>query len=271
MSSGFWFLASTSARGPRSAAVRSAQYAFAGDGRRALGFARELVQAKIKNQRTLVRRNWRGDPADREAVIEHLKRLADKTAFAEDRAVLLGLEGEAAAAYFRAFPRLFTETASALPAFDFARRTRHPPADPVNACLSLCYALLTRAISTACEIAGLDPWIGLYHVERPGRPALALDLMEPFRPILADSAVLTAVNNGELGPDDFIRSGPGCALKTNARRRLVAAFERRLDQEATHPLFGYQLSMRRMLHVQARLLAKHLKGEIAAYPHYVPR
>jgi CRISPR-associated endonuclease Cas1 len=108
-------------------------------------------------------------------------------------------------------------------------------------------------------------------VERPGRPSLALDMMEPFRPILADSTVLMAVNNGEIGANGFVRSAGGCALTPGGRRALITAWERRLEQELSHPVFSYQVSMRRMLHVQARLLARHLMGEIAAYPHYIPR
>lgn len=184
---------------------------------------------------------------------------------------LLGLEGEAAALYFRALPRLFTEKVADLPAFQFVSRNRRPPADPVNACLSLAYAVLTRTFSAALATVGLDPWKGLYHVERPGRPALALDLIEPFRPLLADSAVLMALNNGELGPTDFLFAAGGCNLKPAARRTLISAYERRLDQETTHPVFGYQVSMRRLIHVQARLLARFLLGEIPAYPHYIPR
>ncbi len=271
MSSGFWFLATTGSRGPRSAVARRAQYEATADAGRALRFARDLVAAKIRNQRTLLRRNWRGDAAEREGLLERLRQLAEKTSQAPDRSALLGTEGEAAALYFQAFPAQFTETARALGTFDYARRSRRPPADPLNACFSLSYALLTRAWATVLEIAGLDPWVGLYHVERPGRPALALDMMEPFRPILADSTVLMAVNNGEIGPDAFIRSAGGCALTPVGRRSLIAGWERRLDQELSHPVFGYQISMRRMLHVQARLLVRHLTGEIAKYPHYIPR
>jgi CRISPR-associated exonuclease Cas4/CRISPR-associated protein Cas1 len=271
MSSGFWFLATTGARGPRSAAARWAQYEAAADPARGLRFARELVAAKIRNQRTLLRRNWRGDAGRREAVMERLRHLAEKTVQAHERGGLLGIEGEAASLYFQAMPNLFTDAAHALGTFDYERRTRRPPADPLNACLSLCYSLLTRALATALEIAGLDPWVGLYHVERPSRPSLALDMMEPFRPILADSAVLMAINNGEIGRGDFVRAGGGCALTPSGRRGLITAWERRLDQELSHPQFGYRLSMRRMLHVQARLLARYLMGELAAYPHYVPR
>lgn len=271
MSSGFWFIATTGARGPRSAHAREGQYAARADAFRRLLFARDLVRAKLRNQRTIMRRNWRGNEAEREHATETLKRLADRATKAAGLPELLGVEGEGAAVYFRALPALFTDRVATLPAFSFERRSRRPPADPVNACLSLCYALLTRTCATALEIAGLDPWAGLYHADRPGRPALALDFMEPLRPILADSTVLTALNNGELAPADFITAGPGCNLTAGGRRTLIRAFERRLDQEASHPTFGYQISMRRMLHVQARLFARHLLGEIDSYPHYCPR
>lgn len=271
MSSGFWFLGSTGGQGPRSASARQAQYALAADPARRLRFAKQLTAAKIRNQRTMLRRNWRGETGERGPVIDRLALLSTRTDRAEDIPTLMGYEGEAAAIYFRALPNLFTATVSALPAFAFERRNRRPPADPVNACLSLAYALLTRTLSNAIATVGLDPWRGLYHVERPGRPALALDLIEPFRPILADSCVLMALNNGELGPDDFITTAGGCNLKPRARKSLIAAYERRLDQEATHPVFGYQLSMRRLIQVQARLFARWLQGEIADYPHYMPR
>lgn len=271
MSSGFWFLGSTGGQGPRSAAIRTAQYEAAGDHRRRLAFARDLVTAKIRNQRTMLRRNWRGPEDERAPLLDRLARIADHAARADNLPALLGGEGEAAALYFRALPQLFTAKVAALPAFQFANRNRRPPADPVNACLSLAYAVLTRTFSAALAIVGLDPWKGLYHAERPGRPALALDLMEPFRPLLADSAVLTALNNGELGPEDFVFAAGGCNLKPSARRTLISAFERRLDQQTTHPVFGYQVSMRRLIQVQARLLARFLLGEIPAYPHYIPR
>ena len=271
MSSGFWFLATTGARGPRSAGARRAQYAAAADPQAALRFARTLVVAKIRNQRTLLRRNWRGQAEAREVAIDRLRRLAERAPHAVDRAQLLGIEGEAASLYFAALPETFTDAARALGTFDWTKRTRRPPADPLNACLSLAYALLARLIATTLEVAGLDPWVGLFHVERPGRPALALDVMEPFRPLLADSTVLMAINNAEVGADDFVTAAGGCALTAAGRRKLIAAWERRLEQEQAHPLFGYQVSMRRMLHVQARLLAKHLAGELAEYPHYVPR
>jgi CRISPR-associated endonuclease Cas1 len=118
---------------------------------------------------------------------------------------------------------------------------------------------------------GLDPYRGFYHAPRYGRPALALDIMEPFRPLVVDSVVLSAINTGEIGTADFVVAATGTSLTQAGRRRFVAAFERRLSQETTHPLFGYQLSLRRLVIVQARLLTRFLLGEMPAYPHYLPR
>lgn len=166
---------------------------------------------------------------------------------------------------------MFGEAARDFPAFAFEKRTRRPPADPVNAMLSLGYALLTRTWLTTLSAVGFDPYLGFYHKPRFGRPALALDLMEPFRPILADSTVVQVVNNGEVKADAFVVAGPAVNLKPHARRAFLAAYERRLDQEVTHPLFGYRVSIRRLLEVQARLLARYLGGEIDEYPHYLVR
>jgi CRISPR-associated endonuclease Cas1 len=137
--------------------------------------------------------------------------------------------------------------------------------------LSLGYSLLTRTWLTTLSAVGFDPYLGFYHRPRFGRPALALDMMEPFRPILADSTVIQAINNGEVKADAFIAAGGAVNLKPHARRAFIAAYERRLEQEATHPIFGYRVSMRRLLEVQARLLARHLMGEIETYPHYLVR
>ncbi len=271
VSSGFWFLGSTGAQGPKSAATRTAQYARAEDAIARMRFARGLIEAKIKNQRTILRRNWRGQTDERDDRLGRLKRLAEAARQAPTPPALLGVEGEAAAIYFRGFPSLLTESARAFPEFGFGARNRRPPADPVNACLSLAYALLARSCAAALSVAGLDPWKGLFHVEKPGRPALALDLMEPLRSIIADSVVLMAINNGELGPNDFVTAARGVNLKFQARRRFIAGYERRLDQEFAHPLFGYQISMRRALHVQARLLARYLRGEIPEPAHITPR
>jgi CRISP-associated protein Cas1 len=271
-SSGGWVLGHTVSTGHRNVAIRIAQSRAAFDERRCLAFARSLVAAKIRNSRVFLRRNFKaGDEAERDATLEALSRLADRAVHMPTEAELLGIEGDAAARYFRLFATMFGEAARDFPEFSFEKRTRRPPADPVNAMLSLGYAMLTRTWLAVLSAVGFDPYLGFYHHPRFGRPALALDMMEPFRPILADSTVILVVNNGEVKADGFVAAGPAVNLKPHARRAFIAAYERRLDQEVTHPLFGYRVSMRRLLEVQARLLARHLAGEIDDYPHYLVR
>ncbi len=271
-----WFRGVAHGIGHRNVEIRTAQYRLSFDPSACLRFARALVAAKITNQRTILRRNWRGLPEARQAALDRLGAARKSTAAAATLAQLLGIEGDAAAVYFRAFAGLLqspgqTPGTGDLAPFRFEARNRRPPTDPINAMLSLAYAMLTRHMTIALASVGLDPYRGFYHAPRYGRPALALDLMEPFRAIIADSVVLSVVNTGELGPEDFLVTGAGTALTQAGRRRFVAAFERRLSQETTHPVFGYQLSMRRLLLVQARLLSRFLLGELPSYPHYLPR
>jgi len=278
-SHGGWFRGVAHGLGHRNIEVRTAQYRASFDDAYCLRFARDLVAAKIVNQRTILRRNWRGEDQDRQTVLERLSAARKAAGGAAGLAELLGLEGDAAAAYFRAFAGLLSPADAAkapaaagdLPPFRFEARNRRPPTDPVNAMLSLAYAMLSRHLTIALASVGLDPYRGFYHAPRYGRPALALDLMEPFRPIIADSVVLSAVNTGEVGPGDFVTAATGTALTQAGRRRFVDAFERRLSQETTHPVFGYRLSMRRLLLVQARLLGRYFLGELPSYPHYLPR
>ena len=274
MSSGGWFLGHTMPLGGRNADLRAAQFRTAFEPAACLRFARTLVNAKLRNQRSLLRRNWKrtegGD--ERDLALGQLKRLSEKALKVNSLDTLLGFEGEGAATYFRQFEAMLSPGRTAgIDAFRFERRNRRPPSDPVNAMLSLAYALLARQITVSLSAVGLDPFRGFYHQPRFGRPALSLDLMEPYRPILADSVVIQAINNGEVQAEDFLYSGGACALKPKGRKSFIAAFERRLDQELTHPVFGYRTSMRRMLEVQARLLGRYLMGEIADYPHYIPR
>ena len=339
---GGWFLGHTMGLGHKNVELREAQYRASFTPAVSLAVARSLVDAKVRNSRTMMRRNWRGDEHERELVLRTLRRLAERTRHARDADTLLGLEGEAASVYFRAFagllrtpaasPATMSATAPAsasaadnsssskragrhghasatvsapaddtppefnsrvaeqdrpatastptagnpagatpLPAFRFDRRNRRPPTDPVNALLSFAYSMLTRTFTVTLSAIGFDVYRGFYHRSRYGRPALALDLMEPFRPIVADSTVLQAINNGEIKPDDFLHGGAGTALKSGGRKRFIAAFERRLAQETTHPIFGYRLTMRRLIEVQGRLFGRYLMGEIKEYPHYLPR
>jgi CRISPR-associated exonuclease Cas4/CRISPR-associated protein Cas1 len=271
-SSGGWVLGHTVSTGHRNVSIRIDQYRAAFDGHRSFAFARSLVAAKIRNSRVFLRRNFKaGDEAERDAALDALARLADRAPHAANESELLGVEGEAAARYFRLFSTMLGEAAREFPAFAFDKRTRRPPADPVNAMLSFAYTLLTRTWLVVLSAVGFDPYLGFYHKPRFGRPALALDMMEPFRPILADSTVIQAINNGEVKADGFVAAGPSVNLKPHARKAFIAAYERRLDQEVTHPQFGYRVSMRRLLEVQARLLARHLSGEVEPYPHYLVR
>lgn len=284
-STGGWFHGLATAGAGRNAQARPAQFRAMFDDARRLRIARRLVEAKIRNQRTLLRRNWRiperraieppsPEEEERHQALLRLKKLYQRIPHITRMDALLGTEGEAAAIYFRHFARLLhppEDSEGAVFTFHFTQRNRRPPRDPVNALLSLAYALLARTMAAVLQVVGLDPWHGFYHASRAGRPALALDLMEPWRPVLADSTVITVINNGEVKPSDFVSNGPACNLKPAGRKRFIAAFERRLDQEATHPLFGYRVSMRRMLEVEARLFARHLEGEIRELPHYLLR
>ncbi|MCS6877678.1 MAG: CRISPR-associated endonuclease Cas1 [Geminicoccaceae bacterium] len=266
---GGWFLGLAQGTGHRNVELRTAQYGASFDEHRCLELARGFVSAKIRNARTILRRNWRGEqPPERElAELAHWVRRAEH---ARNRDELLGIEGNAAAIYFGAFRNLIGEEALAR-GFDFTKRNRRPPADPVNALLSFAYAMLARTFTVTLAMVGFDPWRGFYHRPRYGRPALALDLMESFRPLLADSAVLTAINNGEVQERDFVRAAGACALAPAGRKRFIACFERRLAQEITHPLFGYRVDYRRVLELQARLLGRHLLGELPRYPEFTTR
>jgi CRISPR-associated protein Cas1 len=206
-----------------------------------------------------------------EELLRNLKEDAQHAHRAGSLEELLGIEGIAARRYFQHFANLIKRDDDPSLSFDFMGRNRRPPRDPVNALLSFAYAMLTREWHIALSAVGLDPYRGFFHQPRFGRPALALDMMEPFRPLVADSTVLMAINNGEVRGTDFIRAAGACALSDSGRKRFIAAFERRLGQEVTHPLFGYRLSYRRLFEVQGRLLARHLAGEIPEYPNFVTR
>ena len=191
---------------------------------------------------------------------------------AKDLESLLGIEGAAAGRYFSAFSGLIKSTEDTTTfSFDFTGRNRRPPPDPVNALLSFSYAMLTRTFTQTLAGVGFDPYRGYYHQPRYGRPALALDMMESFRPLLADSAVLTAINNGEVRPSDFIQAGGGVTLNPEGRKRFIAAFERRISQEATHPVFGYRCSYRRIIEIQCRLLGRYLLGDLDHNPDFTVR
>lgn len=261
---GGWFYGMTTAIGSRNIELRQAQFRRAEDPGFRLSMARRIVSAKVRNQRTILRRN---SPTVPDMVLRRLDDLADQAAEATAIDSLLGIEGSAAALYFGHFGTLLRpRDDEAGMAFDFRTRNRRPPRDPVNAMLSLCYALLAKDCGIAAWSVGFDPHLGYYHTAHHGRQSLALDLMEEFRPILADSVVVTAINNGEVRADDFVRAAGAVNLRPGARRSVISAYERRMEQTVTHPVFGYKVSYRRILEVQARLLARHVLGELAEFP-----
>jgi CRISPR-associated protein Cas1 len=234
-----------------------------------VALARRIVAGKIRNSRTMLRRNAREKP---ERVLHSLRDLAAECADAVSIASLLGIEGTAARLYFGSLP-LMLKPRSDLPgeAFSFEGRNRRPPRDAMNCLLSYCYSLLVKDITVATYIVGFDPYLGFYHRPRFGRPALALDLAEEFRPLVADSVAIGVVNNGAVSESDFIVRAGGVALTPGGRRAVLRAYERRLDVEVRHPVFGYRVSYRRLLDVQARLLGAYLLGETSEYSSFETR
>ncbi len=266
LSSGGWFYGMIQGMPHKNVELRCRQFALAADGQMSLGLARSFVQAKIANCRTMLRRNHDGLP---EGVLDGLREDAGRAERATSMETLLGIEGAAAHRYFSCFGGMVRSRD--LGTFDFNGRNRRPPRDPVNALLSFAYSMLARELTVALLGVGFDPYLGFYHQLRHGRPALALDLMEEFRPLIAESVVLTVINNGEIRAGDFIQRMGAVALTPPGRGKFLAAFERRMGHEVTHPIFGYRISYRRVLAVQARLLARYLGGELPAYPAFVTR
>lgn len=262
---GGWLYGRT--RGPSSKNVhlRIAQFAKAADEQVSLRLARRFVGAKIKNARTIIRRHGDGE----EQTLDELTRVHRAVEEASGLPELLGLEGQAAHVYFRAYARILETRAD--PAYAFERRNRRPPRDPTNAMLSFAYGLLTTALTETVDRVGFDAYLGFYHRPRYGRPALALDLMEEFRPIIADSVVLNVLSRGIIRENDFIRTPTSCTLSASGRRRFIQAFERRLEEQIRHPVFGYRVSYRQTFEIQARLLGRHIQGEIDHYPELAVR
>lgn len=231
-----------------------------------LPIAQAMIEGKLRNSRTFLRRNARSDV---KPVLHQIKSLADAVGDSESIESLLGMEGTGARLYFSRFSSMIRD--ASLGAFDFNGRNRRPPRDPINCLLSYVYALLTKDLTAVSLAVGFDPYLGVFHRPRFGRPALALDLAEEFRPLVAESVVINVVNNGEVGERDFLVRAGGVALTQEGRRSVLSAYERRLDTEVTHPTYGYRITYRRVFEVQARVLAAHLLGEIPAYTPFMTR
>ncbi len=265
---GGWYYGSATGMAHKNVELRIAQFAATTDQNKSLALAREMISAKIDNCRTLLMRNHQDLP---DKVTSELKRYSESARKTDEASSLLGIEGMAARTYFSAFNGMLKNNAGESWSFDFNGRNRRPPLDPVNALLSYAYALLVKDITVTLLAVGFDPYLGFYHTLRYGRPSLALDLMEEFRPIVADSVVLWIIKNRVLADEDFIKRGRMVALKAEARKKFISAYERRLDALITHPVFGYRISYRRVLEVQARLLGRFLTGEIGEYPSFRTR
>jgi CRISPR-associated protein Cas1 len=267
-SQGGWFYGITTGLNTKNVFTRRAQFRLAEQDWFSTAFARKLVAGKIRNQRTMLQRNH-VEPEG--AALAGLKRMAEAAEGADSMEQLLGIEGTAARIYFGEFAGMIKAEGGEGFAFDFNGRNRRPPRDAVNALLSLGYSLLAKDLTVTCYAVGFDPYIGFYHQPRFGRPALALDLMEPFRPLIADSAVLSAINTRMVTGSDIVKAGPAVALSPQGRKGFFRAYELRMDSLVTHPIFEYRVSYRRLLEIQARLLARYLDGEIAEYPVFVTR
>ncbi len=257
--------------GPRSGnvLVRRTQHRTADDPAKSLVIAKGVVAAKLANQRTVIRRALRdyGEVApltDAEARITHVAR---RSLAAADIDILRGCEGEGAALYFGAFDAMIRHDD---PKFSFKGRTRRPPLDRVNALLSFLYAVLGNDCRGALEGVGLDPAIGFLHADRPGRMSLALDLMEEMRPVLADRLALSLINRRQLAVSDFEESETGAVLLNEAGRKAVlTAFSERKRQVLRHPFLGEDMPLGLVPHVQAQMLARHLRGDMDGYPGFI--
>jgi len=296
-SMGGWFYGVTEGLGLKNIFLRREQFRLADVPGFCLRLARALVAGKIRNQRTLLQRNHVEPP--RRALVQ-MKCMMDDAERAESAEQLLGIEGNAARVYFENFAGMIKASADeeggeddnepsgeanlashpatdhkvnghATLSFDFSARNRRPPRDPVNALLSLAYSMLAKDLTIIARTVGFDPYLGFFHQPRFGRASLALDLMEPFRPLVADSAVLSAINMRMVTPSDFVRAGNAVALTAEGRKKFFRAYEQRMDTLVTHPLLGYRANYRRILDIQSRLLARVLTGELTTYPVFVTR
>ena len=265
LSYGGWLNGTARSIDDHSLDLRMAQYDIARDPSRALPFARAFVLGKVKNQRTMIRRAL-GSETGR-AHLQAMSLLLHRIELAPNAEELLGLEGAAARRYFDAFADMLNVGTG----FEITGRNRRPPTDPVNALLSFGYAMLAKEALAAIIAVGFEPGLGLYHKIRPGRPSLALDLMEEFRPLIIDSVVLAGINNREFRSSFFDRRGKAIVLPDQGRRVFLASVERRFRSTISHPIFGYEVTYRRALNVQARLLARAIQGDIPSYPAFTTR
>ena len=262
MSYGGWFVGLVGRDSHKNVELRIAQHKVYHKRESSLHIAREIVYGKIRNCITILRRNHKEGAG---STLTELKRLASRVRRVRRIDTLMGLEGLAARAYFAEFAGMFRDGESE---FNFTARNRRPPRDPINAILSFLYSMLTRETTVTISRVGLDPYLGYLHVPKYGRPALALDMIEEFRPLVADSVCLSLINTGQLTAADFQKTQFGTNLTDAGRRKVITAYGNRMDATVMHPLLGYSASYRRVMETQARLLSRHLLGEIPSYPSF---
>ncbi len=257
---------------PKNVGLREAQFRRFADPSECLKLSRAVVRAKLSNQRTLLMRSLRGNDnrGSDELAAQGLADLLRKLEEARSLETVLGLEGQGAALYFGEFGR-FLKVQPPGRGFDFTVRNRRPPRDPVNSLLSFAYALLTKDCFTAVSTVGFDPYKGFFHANRHGKPSLALDLLEEFRPVIADSVVLTLINNEMLTPDDFLTWREACQLTEAGRKKFFQVYEQRKATEVTHPVYGYRMTYARMVEVQTRMLSHYVRGMVPAYTGFTVR
>jgi CRISP-associated protein Cas1 len=258
-------------QGPQSGNVllRRAQHRATSDSEKAAAAARSFITAKIANCRTVLLRALR-DHGDRPENTAISTVLAKMDALLEELQQPLpldparGIEGEAAAAYFSVFDHLILAQKDA---FFFRDRSRRPPRDNMNAILSFLYAILTNDLVSACQAVGLDPQMGFLHADRPGRPSLALDMVEEFRPVIADRLALSLVNRQQVTAAGFKQTESGAVQMNDETRKVVlVAYQKRKAEEIVHPFLNEKMTVGLLFHVQARLLARWLRGDLDAYP-----
>jgi CRISPR-associated protein Cas1 len=233
-----------------------------------ISIARNIIAAKIKNSRHIILRAARETDDDAES--SHLEKVAQKLNSSllmlqnvSDLEQLRGIEGEAAKAYFETFNIMIRVDREH---FKMNGRTKRPPLDPVNALLSFLYTLLLNDYVAALEGVGLDPQVGFLHTLRPGRPALALDLMEEIRSVLADRLMLTLVNRKQINADEFeLKPGGAVLLNDNSRKEVIIAYQKRKKEEIVHPLLDQKMPFGLIPHIQARILARYLRGDLQEY------
>ena len=248
--------------------LRRAQYRISDDADGCREIVRCIVAAKISNTRAVLQRTLRNHPENDadgrlSGAIERLARIKKSAAAADSAERLRGYEGEAAREYFGAFNALITSDAG----FSLTQRTRRPPRDSVNALLSFLYTLLCHDCRGACEAVGLDPAVGFLHRDRPGRPGCALDVMEEFRAFAADRVALRLINRKQVTPKQFTAQESGAVMMTEeCRKTVLEQWQKRKQEEVTHPVQNEKLPLGLAFHVQAQLLARHLRGDLEFYP-----